>query len=203
MAVPVFEVGPVDQNIIYAFVAGFLLAWLIFGIRILVLKSRAKREVRGLRVSLVNRIDLEASSINAMKKEIEELKNKNTNLKTSMHNLSDKPGRREKLQLQVYQSAIEKMSVRAPGFAPAWHIVLQECEQEAGRSLDGSIPFIRRIIPAVGSGWANSLSDQDISPQDGSLGVDIASDSELSGKSGVAGGRKRQSLLSRITGRKG
>ncbi len=199
MAVPVFEIGPVDQNVVYAFAAGFLIAWLIFGIRILVLKSRNKREVRELRNSLVNRIDLEAASINGMKKEMDDLKNRNSNLKTSLQNLSAKPGRREKLQLQVYQSAIEKMSVRAPGFAPAWHIVLQECEQEAGRSLDGTVPFIRRIVPAVGTGWADNTlpaeGDRDTSSA-------ISSDSELSGKSGASEGGKRQSLFSRLTGRK-
>ena len=199
MAVPVFEIGPVDQNIVYAIVAGFVLAWLIFGIRILVLKSRNKREVRELRTSLVNRIDLETSSINAMKKEIEDLRKKNDNLKTSMHNLSSKPGRREKLQLHVYQSAIEKMSVRAPGFAPAWHIVLQECEQETGRSLDGTIPFARRITSSVGTGWAdtssaaNSIISASERPEQ-----EIKSDSELSGreKSGPA------ALISRIFNRK-
>ena len=183
VAIPVFEIGPVDQNIVYAFIAGFLLAWLIFGIRILVLKSRNKKTVRELRTSLVNRIDLETSSINSMKKEIEDLKSKNANLKTSMQNLSGKPGRREKLQLHVYQSAIEKMSVRAPGFAPAWHIVLQECEQETGRSLDGTIPFVRRITSSVGTGWADSSTvsagnlSSDVPP-----GAEINSDSELSGR---------------------
>lgn len=191
MAVPVFEIGPVDQNIVYTFIAGFILAWLIFGIRILVLKSRSRKEVRGLRESLANRIDLEAASLNGMKKEIEDLKNKNSNLKTSLQNLSAKPGRREKLQLQVYQSAIEKMSVRAPGFASAWHVVLQECEQEAGRSLDGTIPFVRKIIPSVGTGWAESSSQN----------AEIKSDSELSGKSSGARRGKKTSFLNKITGK--
>ena len=203
MAVPVFEIGPVDQNIIYAFAAGFLLAWLIFGIRILVLKSRNKKEVRELRTSLVNRIDLETSSINSMKKDLEDLKNKNSNLKTSLQNLSAKPGRREKLQLQVYQSAIEKMSVRAPGFAPAWHIVLQECEQEAGRSLDGTIPFVRRLIPSVGTGWADSAAGPAGVQANGNDQTDISSDTELSGSSLSPDNRKKQSLLSKITGKKG
>lgn len=192
MAVPVFEVGPVDQNLVYAFFAGFLLAFIIFGIRILVLKSRSRREIRELKISLMNRIDLEASSLNGMKKELEDLKNKNANLKTSMHNLSGKPGRREKLQLQVYQSAIEKMSVRAPGFAPAWHIVLRECEDEAGRSLDGTIPFIKRIVPAVGTGWADAPA------QNGMPTVEIAADSELSGKSRNSLTAGRTPLFSRI-----
>ncbi|MBI9106065.1 MAG: hypothetical protein JEZ04_04920 [Spirochaetales bacterium] len=200
MAVPVFEVGPIDQNIIYAFAAGFLLAFIIFGIRILILKSRNRREVRDLRSSLINRLDLESASLNGMKKEIEDLRVKNSNLKTSMNSLSGKPGRREKLQLQVYQSAIEKMSVRAPGFAPAWHIVLRECEQEAGRSLDGTIPFINRIVPAVGTGWA----DNSVQPQDGFPAVEISADSELSGKSNGSGrSGTKKSLIGKIFGSKG
>ncbi|MDC7228112.1 MAG: hypothetical protein PQJ61_15215 [Spirochaetales bacterium] len=195
MAVPVFEIGPVDQNIIYAFIAGFLIAWLIFGIRIAVLKSRNKKEVRDLRNSLVNRIDIETSSIDRMKTEIEDLKKKNNNLKISMNNLSGKAGRREKIQLHVYQSAIEKMSVRAPGFAPAWHIVLKECEEETGKSLSGTIPFIQRNIPTVGTGWANTVN-----MQAGDEVGEINSDSELSGSSSSV--KKKQSLLSRITGGK-
>lgn len=198
VALPLFEVGPVDQYVVYAFVAGFIIAWIIFGLRILVIKSRGKREVRDLRTSLSNRIDLETTALNNMKKEIEELKNKNANLKTSMQNLSGKPGRREHMQLQVYQSAIEKMSVRAPGFAPAWHIVLQECEQETGRSLDGTIPFIKRLVPAVGTGWADTAVQTAADTQDENT---IKTDSELSGKAGGAAGVKKKSLLSKITGR--
>ena len=200
MAVPVFEVGPIDQSLVYTFVAGFLLAFLIFGIRILVLKSRNRREVKDLRSSLANRLDLEAASLNGMKSEIEDLKKKNANLKTSMHSLSGKPGRREKLQLQVYQSAIEKMSVRAPGFAPAWHIVLRECEEEAGRSLSGTIPFINRIVPAVGTGWADNAAQV----QDGLTSADIAADSELSGKSrGDLRPGSQKSLIGKIFSKKG
>jgi len=199
VAVPVFEVGPIDQSVIYAFAAGFLLAFIIFGIRILVLKSNSRREVKELRYSLANRLDLEAASLNGMKKEIEELKIKNSNLKTSMHNLSGKPGRREKLQLQVYQSAIEKMSVRAPGFAPAWHVVLSECEQETGRSLDGTIPFIKRIIPAVGTGWADNTSQA----MEEQPSVEIVSDSELSGKGRKTTASGNLPLMRRIFGKKG
>ena len=199
MAVPVFEVGPVDQNVVYAFVVGFILAWLIFGIRILVLKSRSKREIRELRTSLANRLDLETTSLNGMKREIGELKKKNDNLKISMQNLSGKPGRREKLQLQVYQTAIEKMSVRAPGFAPAWHVVLRECEDEMGRSLDGTIPFIKKMIPAVGTGWADTpVQAENVNPASG-----FAADSDLSGSSPSEAGRKKTPLLSRIIRKKG
>jgi hypothetical protein len=194
VAVPVFEIGPVDQNVVYAFFAGFVIAWLIFGIRILVLKSRNNREVRNLKANLLNRIDVETTSFDRMRKEIEELNSKNANLKVSMHNLSSKPGRREKLQLQVYQTAIEKMSVRAPGFAPAWQIVLQECEQEAGRSLDGTIPFVKRILPAVGTGWISSPDEAPV--------AEIVSDSELSGKNIVSRKKGTKSLFSRLIRKK-
>ncbi|MDC7125961.1 MAG: hypothetical protein PQJ46_10370 [Spirochaetales bacterium] len=174
---PVFEVGPIDQNIIYAFLAGFILAFIILLIRILVIKSRSRREIKELRLSLTNRIELEASSINGYKKEIEALQKKNDNLNLSIQNLSSKVGRREKLQLRVYQSAIEKMSVRAPGFAPAWHIVLKECEDELGRSLDGTIPFTNRVVSSVGTGWADSSLSTDSSTDDfASSGIEIESE---------------------------
>lgn len=153
---PVFEVGPIDERIVYAFLIGFLLTFLIMGIRILFIKSKNKKLIKKLKTSLSSRIELEAVSLGNMKKEIESLKTENSNLKTSLQNLSVKVGRREKLQLQIYQTAIEKMSVRAPGFAPAWHVVLKECEDEMGKSLEGTIPFVKRIIPAVGSGWKDS-----------------------------------------------
>ncbi len=199
MAIPEFDIGPVNSYLIFGFLVGFIVAWIIFGIRILVLKSRGRKDIGELRKNLVSRIDLETTALNNLKKEIEDLKKKNANLKTSMQNLSGKPGRLEKLQLKIYQSAIEKMSVRAPGFAPAWHIVLQECEEETGKSLDGAVVFKRRIVPAVGTGWAdNSNQLQDPQSRGGSHGIN--SDSELSGLSSSVK-VKKPSLFSRLRGR--
>jgi hypothetical protein len=194
----------VGQNVIYAFLAGFLLGLIILWIRILVIRARYRSEVKRLKSSLASRIDMEAASIGAMKKELSDLKKKNENLKVSMQNLSKKPGRRENIQLQVYQSAIEKMSVRAPGFAPAWHIVLSECEQETGKSLDGTVPFVKRLIPATGTGWADSTAGRVITEDTaGTVGSNIQADTQLGGKSRSAGSSgKHGSILKRLFGRK-
>ena len=198
MSIPLFEIGPVDQNIVYSFAAGFIIAWLIFGIRILVVKSRLRRENRELRSSVMQRMEMDSGTMERMKKELEDLRKRNENLKITAHKLSEKPGRKEKFQLQIYQTAIEKMSVGAPGFAPAWHVVLKECEQEAGRSLDGTVPFVRKLIPGAGSGWAQTAG-ADGAEKAGSEGTEpIKADSELSGKSAGASGR---GLLSGLFGK--
>lgn len=203
MSVPVFEVGPINHTIVYSFAAGFILAWLIFGIRILVLKSRSKKAIRGLKHTLTSRIDLDSESLDRMRKEIESLRKRNTNLQSSISNLSQKAGRKENLQLRIYQDAIEKMSLQAPGFAPAWQIVLRECEAENGRSLDGSKVFTKRITPAAGSGWITDTSQP--ATQDAG-GSEITHDGQLSGTSTAGASESpfktpKQSLLSKLRNR--
>ncbi len=162
MSLPVFKIGPVDQMAVYGFLAGFLLAWLIFGVKIILLRIRSKKEIKQLKTNLESRINIETASIERLMKEKEELEKKNGNMQTSLQNLAGKMGKKEKLQLQVYQSAIEKMSVRAPGFAPAWHVVLKECEEETNRSLIGKIPFVAKARHGAGSGWLGAdLSSQE------------------------------------------
>ncbi len=165
MNLPAFKIGPIDQTAVYGFVAGFILAWLIFGLKIIILKIRSKKEIKKLKTNLESRINIETASIKRLTKEKEELEKKNSNMQTSLKNLAGKTGKKEKLQLQVYQSAIEKMSIRAPGFASAWHIVLKECEEETSRSLIGKIPFIGKASHCVGTGWpAIDLTQQPAQP---------------------------------------
>ncbi len=205
MSVPVFEVGPIDHTIVYSFAVGFILAWLIFGIRILVLKSRSKKAIRGLKHTLTSRIDLDSESIDRMRKEIELLRKKNANLQSSISNLSQKSGRKENLQLRIYQDAVEKMSLQAPGFAPAWQIVLRECEEENGRSLDGSKVFTKRITPAAGSGWITDAGSRE--PREArSAETVIEHDSQLSGSPSAGASAKpekaaKQGLLAKLRNR--
>ena len=76
--------------------------------------------------------------------EIKGLRTENNNLKASVAALALKATNDEKRTLFVYQSAINAMTIGAPGFAGAWDKYLKEAHAELERVRDGQIPFIQK-----------------------------------------------------------
>jgi hypothetical protein len=62
--------------------------------------------------------------------------------------MSQKATRKEMTRLQIYERGIEIMSLKAPGFAPAWQTALQESEEEFDKIFFGFNPFTRRSASA-------------------------------------------------------
>ena len=52
--------------------------------------------------------------------EMEALKKDNENLRISVKTLGQKPGRAELRQFNIYDNALRKMMLQAPGFSSAW-----------------------------------------------------------------------------------
>lgn len=105
-------------------------------------------EINKYKNMLSDRMELESEGISRLKKEIEELKKANENLKSSIAVLSQKPGRKELSRLQTYQKAVDRLTINSPGFGPAWQAALQESEEEMQKMLTGVMPFIRKHIPS-------------------------------------------------------
>ncbi len=125
---------------------GLLIALILFVLR---LRDRNlhRKEQNGLRKIVSQKMDIEAESLMAMRADIKKVKEENENLRISLNTLSQNPSKKEILQLEIYQRALDKLSVMSPGFAPAWQTALQEVEAEIEEAKTGIRPLLRKLMP--------------------------------------------------------
>ncbi len=124
-----------------------LIIWLVYMLRLHLEKKRGKAEKDKLKEILTSRMEIESDGVNKLKTENEELRRYNENLRVSLQTMSQKPGRKEVERLQVYQKAVDRLTINSPGFGAAWQAALKESEEEFSKTYSGVIPFIRRVIP--------------------------------------------------------
>ena len=106
----------------------------------------SKKETERLKRMLTDRMDLESEGLAKLKEQNEDLKKQNENLRISLNSYSQKPGRKELARLQVYQLAVDRLTINSPGFGAAWQAALKESEDEFQKTYVGVQPFIKRLI---------------------------------------------------------
>lgn len=124
-----------------------LIIWLVYIVKLKSSKAKSEYEIRKYKDMLTSRMELESDGVDKLKKSVEELKTQNENLRISLQTMSQKPGRKEIERLQVYQKAVDRLTINSPGFGPAWQAALKESEDEFAKTYTGVLPFIRRVIP--------------------------------------------------------
>jgi gas vesicle protein len=119
---------------------------------------RRERDLKDKIAELQNHIhrqmEINARGNSAMQEELEELREKNENLRVTVKTLENKPGRAELRQLKIYDQAIRLMYERAPGFSGAWEKALHDAEQIVAESETGVRAFMRRVadkLPLISS----------------------------------------------------
>lgn len=117
-------------------------------------------EIKNLKDMINQRMDLESEGLSKLKNENEELKKKNENLRVTNANLMQKPGRAETRQLQIYQKAVDRLTINSPGFGAAWQSAIKESESEFEEIYNGTQSFWKRILPSRSD--AKLISDKDI-----------------------------------------
>lgn len=138
------------QNVIYGLLGGLAVALIVFMVMIIKvnnLKGENAKEAKRLKDMLTDRMELESEGVTRLKKENEELKKQNENLRISLQTYAQKPGRKELQRLTVYQLAADRLTINSPGFGAAWQAALKESEEEFEKTYTGLHPFIRKIIP--------------------------------------------------------
>lgn len=109
------------------------------------------RELKALREHLQRQMEITQKGNETQKKEIEELRRLNENLRVTNATLKSKPGRPEMETLVVYDKALHIMNGRAPGFGPAWENAVKEAEAEVAKTDSGIMPMLRKVFrPALG-----------------------------------------------------
>lgn len=106
-----------------------------------------EKEIARLKNMLSDRMDIESEGLKTLKEENAELKKQNENLRITLNTMSQRPGRKEVNRLQVYQLAVDRLTINSPGFGPAWQAALKESEEEFQKNLTGATAFIKRLIP--------------------------------------------------------
>ncbi len=127
---------------------GIILCIVVY-IRSLLRRSELSKEVHRLREHLHTKLEIDAAETERRKKELEKLKQERDNLQITVQSLNQKPGRKEIRQYFVYQTALDIMFEKAPGFAPAWQITLKEAEKRFEKSERGVIPLLKRLMPTT------------------------------------------------------
>ncbi len=126
---------------------GLALCILIY-VRGLLRRRELTKEVNQLKNHLHTKLEIDSEENERRKKEMDQLKHERDNLKITVQSLNQKPGRKEIRQYFLYQTALDMMFEKAPGFAPAWQITLKEAERLFDKSEKGVVPLLKRLMPA-------------------------------------------------------
>lgn len=107
------------------------------------------KEVQRLRTHLHTKLEIDSADNERRKNELTALKQERDNLRITVQSLNQKPGRKEIRQYFIYQTALDIMFEKAPGFAPAWQITLKEAEGLFEKSERGVVPLLKRLMPTT------------------------------------------------------
>ena len=109
-------------------------------------QRKLKAEIKDLQKHLHMQMNVTAKGQESLQKELESLKKENENLRVTVSTLQTKPGRAEIKALHLYDRAINLMRQRAPGFAPVWENVVQEAEEELGKTESGLGKLLKKVF---------------------------------------------------------
>lgn len=129
---------------------GLLFSIVIF-IREKAHERKLKKENVKLKEHIQTKLEIEAETNERVRKDIEELKRQNENLRISLHALDVKPGRSEIKQLHIYQKVVEILTEKVPGFAQSWQSTIRDVQEDMRKIDLGRIPIVRRLLQGRGT----------------------------------------------------
>ena len=91
---------------------------------------KTKRELTRYKGLLGQKLELESRSQEHMRKEIEDLKGTNENLRFKVNQLKGKPGQSQQQELEIMARSERQLMVSAPGFAAAWEQAKTRAREE-------------------------------------------------------------------------
>ncbi len=109
-------------------------------------KMKLKKEIKRLKEHLHTKMEIDAEGNQKLKKELEELRKQNENLRITNNSLKSKPGRSELLLLCAYDKAIHDIIAKNPSFAPMWEELYQKSENEIKEIDSGVRAYISRMF---------------------------------------------------------
>ncbi len=132
------------------FVQGLLLGFFVCTvvyIRGWLRRRELSQEIKRLKSHLHTKMEIDSADNEKRKQELIALRQERDNLRITVQSLNQKPGRKEIRQYYIYQTALDIMFEKAPGFAPAWQVTLKEAERLFDKSEQGVVPLLKRLMP--------------------------------------------------------
>ncbi|MFT5835148.1 MAG: Fe-S cluster assembly iron-binding protein IscA [Sulfurimonas sp.] len=128
-----------------------IIAGLVVGYFISYIKSRFeisayKKDLKDYKEHLNRQMKITNEGSKNLESQLEKLKKENENLRISVKTLGQKPGRSELRLLNIYDGALRKMMLKAPGFSSAWEVALQEAEREYEENERGFKSIIKKVF---------------------------------------------------------
>jgi len=123
----------------HPFVWGLALGLLFFGLSMYA-HLKTKFSLNRYRKLLSDKLEIEAEATQTARKERDELKVENENLRTRVTQLSEKTDGKLQRELEILARAEKAMMITAPGFAPAWENAKTQAaaeisEEDKGKAL--------------------------------------------------------------------
>lgn len=120
-----------------------------------------KKEIREFKDHLNRQMKITGEGSKNLEQELEKLRKENENLRISVKTLGQKPGRAEVRLLNIYDGALRKMMLKAPGFSSAWEAALGEAEREYEENEKGFKSIIKKVFTPSIAHKTNTASDNE------------------------------------------
>jgi len=127
-------------------IGGVVVGWFLSFIKSRFEVSGYKKEIKEYKEHLNRQMKITSEGSKNLEQDLEKLKKENENLRISVQTLGQKPGRAELRLLNIYDAALRKMMMKAPGFSSAWEMSLQEAEREYEENEKGLKGIIKKVF---------------------------------------------------------
>ena len=142
-----------NAELILVIIGGIVIGWILNAVKSFFVVKKYKKELKEYKEHLERQMKITDAGNKTLMDEIISLKKDNENLRVSVKTLGQKPGRAELRLLNVYDKALRKMMLQAPGFSSAWETSLQEAEREYEENETGLKSIVGKVF---GAGNSNS-----------------------------------------------
>jgi hypothetical protein len=142
-------------------IIGLVIGSLLFMIKGFFTVSKYKKELAEFKGHLSTQMKITQEGTKNLTEENEKLKKENENLRITVKTLGQKPGRNELRLLNIYDAALRKMMLKAPGFAQGWEMSMQEAEREYEENEVG----LKTVIKRVFSPGITHKKEDDVTPE--------------------------------------
>jgi len=134
-----------SSSIIYI-IAAVAVGWFLSYIKSRFEVRAYKKELKEYKEHLNRQMKLTDEGSKNLEEELNTLKKANENLRGTVQTLGQKPGRAEIRLLNIYDAALRKMMLKAPGFSHAWEVSLQEAEREYEENEKGLKSIMKKVF---------------------------------------------------------
>ena len=125
---------------------GVIIGIVLWSIKSFFTVRHYKKELEEYRKHLERQMKLTQEGSKKLEEDLERLKKENENLRVTVKTLGQKPGRNELRLLNIYDAALRKMMLKAPGFSQGWELSMQEAEREYEENERGLKTVIKKVF---------------------------------------------------------